>query len=63
MTDVKRAKVLLKAAHDLLNSCYETPYVKCVMSEIVHYDNAECDGCCLMGDIEAWLEDNTGETQ
>jgi len=51
-----RKKVLLKAAYDLLKKCDEGPYVKNALEETVFYDDAECDGFCLMEDIAAELE-------
>jgi hypothetical protein len=46
-----RKKVLLKATYDLLKKCSENPYVEDVMSSLVFYDGANCDGSCLMEDI------------
>lgn len=54
--DIERAKVLLKATHELLKKCDEGPFVKNALEETVFYDDAECDGNCLMDDIENWLE-------
>ena len=51
MTDHKRKDVLLRAAYDLLVQCYESRYVLNAPSVTVHYDDAECDGTCLMNDI------------
>lgn len=53
---IERATVLLKAAHALLKKCDAGPYVANAMATTVFYDEAECDGFCLMEDIEAWLE-------
>jgi hypothetical protein len=49
------AYVLLKAALDLLKECERGPYVKNAMEVTVFYDDAECDGYCLMEDIENLL--------
>ena len=53
--------MLLKATHELLKACQDGPFVKNALEEIVNYDNAECDGTCLMDDIYYWLEENEGE--
>jgi len=50
-----RAKVLLKTAYDILNKCNDGIYVKNAITEIAFYDNAECDGFCLMNDIASYL--------
>ena len=43
--------ILLKAAHEILKKCDESMIIEDVMSMTVTYDEAECDGDCLMGDI------------
>ena len=56
--DTERAIVLLKAAHYLLNKCNNSGYVLSCISEVpIPYDETECDGLCLMEDIEYLLED------
>jgi hypothetical protein len=57
LSELKRAKTLLKATHELLNKQVDSYYVLNMLAETVFYDDAECDGSCLMEDIEAWLED------
>lgn len=52
-----RERVLLQACLDLLRKCNEGPYVKDALNQIVHYDDADCDGNCLMEDIETHLEE------
>lgn len=52
----ERARVLLKAAYDLIQVCNSGPYVKHAPHEIVVYDGAECDGICLANDIAALLQ-------
>ena len=49
--DHRRAAELIKAAIDLLLICNEGPYVKNAMTETVFYDEAYCDGICLMNDL------------
>jgi len=46
-----RKITLLKAAYELLKKCDEGVYVKNTLEETIYYDNAECDGFCLMEDI------------
>lgn len=50
-----RKTELLIATYKLLNKQNETPYVLNMLSTTVHYDDADCDGSCLMEDIEACL--------
>ncbi len=54
---MNRERVLLQACLDLLRKCNEGPYVKDALGQTVFYDEAECDGNCLMEDIEALLEE------
>ena len=54
MTD-DRATVLLKAALDILRQCDDSPYVLDALGVTTLYDQAECDGFCLMEDIECFL--------
>ncbi len=51
-----RAKVLLKAALDILRQCDNTSYVLNALEVTTFYDEAECDGFCLKEDIEWFLE-------
>ena len=55
-----RKVVLLRAAYDLLKKSEENFYVEEATSIIVHYDEADCDGHCLMEDIamELGIEEN-----
>ena len=55
-TSLKEAEVLLKAARDLLDKQNETIYVLNILEETVTYFGVECDGGCLIEDIDAWLE-------
>ena len=52
-----RAKTLLKATWNLLQKQNETIYVLNMLEELVYYDEAECDGNCLMDDINYWFEE------
>jgi hypothetical protein len=55
-----RKDILLKAAYDMLKKCREAYYVISPMEVTVFYDDADCDGFCLMEDIahELGLDDN-----
>jgi hypothetical protein len=56
---MKNRKVtLLKACASLLNKQKESPYVLNLLEETVYYDNADCDGYCLLNDIKTELELN-----
>lgn len=52
-----RKITLLRAAWQLLNKQKEAHYVLDILNETVFYDEAECDGSCLMDDIEHELGD------
>jgi len=54
----ERKTTLLKAAYELLKKQNESTYVLNLLTESVVYDDAECDGFCLMNDIEIELEFN-----
>ena len=57
LKELKYARVLLKAAHDLLHKCDESFYVLNVLEQTTVYDGVECDGYCLMEDIEEVMEE------
>lgn len=59
--ELDRAKTLLRATWELLNKQENSGYVLNLLSETVNYDDAECDGNCLMGDIDAWFYEFYGE--
>lgn len=59
--ELDRAKTLLKASWELLNKQKNSMYVLDLLAETVDYDDAECDGSCLMDDINAWFDLNYGE--
>ena len=48
---------LLKATLDILKQCNESAYVKDVMEVTAIWDEAECDGNCLMEEVEALVEE------
>lgn len=52
-----RKVTLLKAAYDMLKKCDESPFVISPMETTVFYDDADCDGSCLMEDIKFELEE------
>ena len=51
-----RAKELLEACVKLLNKQNESPFVLNLLDETIYYDDCECDGNCLLEDIEELLE-------
>jgi hypothetical protein len=57
-----RKDILLRAAYDLLKRNSSRLFVKEACHEQVYYDDANCDGYCLMEDImhELDLEAGTG---
>lgn len=52
-----RADVLLRACYEILKKCNQGPYVKDAMEQTAFYDDAECDGLCLMDDIQAYFDE------
>lgn len=52
-----RKVILLKACRDLLQKQKESSYVLDLLSETVFYDDSDCDGNCLLDDIEAELSE------
>jgi hypothetical protein len=51
-----RKDILLKACLDLLRKQEHSGYVLNLLEETVFYDEADCDGNCLMEDIQNELE-------
>ena len=51
-----RKEILLRAAYDLLRKASEMHYVQEATHITVFYDDADCDGYCLMEDIAAELD-------
>lgn len=58
---LNRAKTLLKAAGTLLKKQEDSNYVLNLLTETVYYDEAECDGSCLLDDIRYWFDEFTNE--
>ena len=56
LNELKRARILLEATHNLFEKQMESGYVLNLLAETIFYDEAECDGHCLMEDIENLLE-------
>ncbi len=52
---MNRKEILLRATYDMLKKIKDAPYVESPFEITVFYDDAECDGQCLMDDIEAEL--------
>lgn len=52
-----RKTVLLQAAYDMLARCRDSKVVISPMETTVVYDEAICDGYCLMEDIKNELEE------
>lgn len=52
-----RKVVLLQACLELLRKQNDSGHVLNLLSETVFYDDAECDGYCLMEDIALELEE------
>lgn len=50
-----RSRVLLKAAYDLLNKQKKSVYVLNLLTETAVWDEADCDGYCLMEEIAELL--------
>lgn len=55
--ELQRAKTLLKATYELLEKQDNSGYVLNLLAETVYYDDAECDGSCLMEDISCLLDE------
>lgn len=52
-----RSVTLLRAAHALLHKQYHAGIVLNLLEETVFYDEAECDGNCLLNDIEYYFDE------
>ncbi len=51
-----RKDVLLKATLDILEKCDNSPFVENVLTTTAVWDEATCDGHCLMDDIIGVLD-------
>lgn len=51
-----RKSILLKACYELLKKQDDSYEVLNLLSETVYYDEADCDGYCLMEDIQIVLD-------
>ena len=51
-----RKMVLLRACYDMLKKQRNAGYVISPFETTVFYDEADCDGLCLMEDIESELD-------
>lgn len=58
---LSRAKTLLKAAGTLLKKQEDSNYVLNLLAETIYYDEAECNGSCLLDDIRYWFDEFTTE--
>lgn len=58
---IERAKILLQAARNLLSKQKKAYVVLNLLEETVYYDGADCDGSCLIDDIDALLEETDDE--
>lgn len=54
--EYERAKVYIKAMHDLLQKQNDSYYVLNLLEETVLYDGVDCDGYCLYEETGEWLE-------
>ena len=52
---VDRKTILLRACYDMLKKQRDAGYVISPFETTVFYDEADCDGLCLMEDIESEL--------
>ena len=57
LKELKYARVLLKAAYEIFKQCDDSYYVLNVLEQTTVYDGVECDGYCLMEDIEVFMEE------
>lgn len=55
-----RKLVLLRACYDMLKKCSDSHAVISPMETTVFYDEADCDGHCLMEDIAIELRIDHG---
>lgn len=53
----KRAIILLKATSDILEKLDDTPYVLSFFEQTAVWDGVDCDGYCLMEEVNELLEE------
>ena len=56
-TAEQRAEILLRATYNILKKCEDSPYVLNALAVTDIWDGVECDGYCLMEDIEIWFDE------
>ncbi len=56
MSIIDRKEVLLKACYDMFEKLLASKYVFSPFETTVRYDDADCDGYCLMADIALELD-------
>jgi len=56
-----RKVTLLRATRDILRKVENSPYVISALETTAIWDGAECDGYCLLDEIEYELEDRDNE--
>lgn len=61
MDALNRARTLLKAARALLKKQEDSNYILNLLAETIYYDEAECDGACLVDDIRYWFDEFMNE--
>lgn len=61
--DIEIIYLLLSKCLELFKLQEESPYVLNLLEQTVYYDDVECDGFCLMEDIENVFEDMRGEEE
>lgn len=54
---IERMLVLLKATQQILHECRDSVYVMDVFYATAEYDDTECDGYCVMEEIDELLEE------
>ena len=55
-SQIERKDILLRAAYDLIKKSTQHYYVQETTSIVTRYDDANCDGYCLMEDIAVELD-------
>ena len=58
MFDADRAKILLQAMVDMMETQWKTPYVQDVFSLTAVWDEVECDGYCWYEEAKELLSED-----